>query len=59
MENEELVTKYPIQLCIGDSVSYSCRVIHTEEEEEFYRGRGLIELEDLPDPEEPEEEEDQ
>lgn len=59
MKNEELVTKYPIQLCIGDKVSYSCRVIRTEEEEEFYRGRGLIELEDLPEPEEPVEEEDQ
>lgn len=56
MENKELATKYPIQLCIGDKVSYSCRVIHTEEEEDFYRGRGLIDIEDLPEPEEPVEE---
>lgn len=56
MENKELVTKYPIQLYIGDKVSYSCRVIHTEEEEDFYRGIGLIDIEDLPEPEEPVEE---
>lgn len=44
-------TEYPKMLYSGDTVNYSCRVVHTLEEEAQFREIGLIDYADLPEPE--------
>lgn len=43
--------EYPKMLYSGDKESYSSRIIHTAEEEQQFRGIGLMDYVDLPDPE--------
>ncbi|QTD62696.1 hypothetical protein [Acinetobacter towneri] len=44
-------TEYPKMLYSGDKESYSSRIVHTAEEEQQFRGIGLMDYADLPDPE--------
>lgn len=44
-------SEYPKMLYSGDTVNYSCRVVHTSEEEAQFREIGLIDYADLPEPE--------
>lgn len=43
--------EYPKMLYSGDTVNYSCRVVHTSEEEAQFREIGLVDYADLPEPE--------
>lgn len=45
------MSEYPKMLYSGDTVNYSCRVVHTSEEEAQFREIGLVDYADLPEPE--------
>ena len=47
-EEKQSKSEYPKELFVGDKVSYSCRIIHNEEEELQFREMGLVDYSELP-----------
>ena len=46
-----MTQEYPKMLYTGDKEQYSCRAVQDAEEEQQFRGIGLMDYADLPDPE--------